>query len=71
MKKLVVIATVAAATLGAHSAAACDWNHQASANDPVVATAAPATTAARRTPKGTESPSTSVASDESARKVVK
>jgi hypothetical protein len=70
MKKLVVVTTFAAVALGAHSAAACDWNHQASTNAPVVATTSPATTPAEQTLKGAAPPSTNVASDESTRKAV-
>ena len=44
MKKIVIATTFAAVTLAAYSAAACDWNREARANDPVVATTAPPTT---------------------------
>ena len=44
MKKIVIAATFAAVTLTAYPAAACDWNRQASAKDPVVAATAPSTT---------------------------
>lgn len=73
MKKLVVVTAFVAVALAAHSAAACDWDHQASANapvDPVVATAAPTTTNTEQTSQGAVSPSTSVASDVSTRKSV-
>jgi hypothetical protein len=70
MKKLVAVTTFAAVALGAHSVAACDWNHQASTNDPVVATTSPATTTPEQTLKGAVPPSTSVASDEGTRKMV-
>ena len=70
MKKLVAITTFAAVALAAHSAAACDWNRQASANDAAVATTAPATTTTEQTSQGAVPPSTSVASDESTRKFV-
>jgi hypothetical protein len=69
MKKLVVVTTFAIVGLGAHSAAACDWNREASANDPVVATSAPENAAAQPS-TSTARVSTSVASDESTRKVV-
>ena len=69
MKKLVVVTTFAAAALGTHAVAACDWIHQASANAPVVATTSPATTTPEQTMKGAVPPSTNAASDESARKV--
>lgn len=70
MKKLVAVTSFAAVALGAHSAAACDLNRQANANDPVVATIAPATTPTEQMSKGAVAPSTSVASDETTRKVV-
>ena len=70
MKKLVVVTTFAAVALVSHSAAACDWNHQASANEPAVATAAPAAAATEQTSQGAAPASTSVASDESTRKLV-
>jgi hypothetical protein len=44
MKKLFVATTFAAVTLATYSAAACDWNREASAKTPVVATTAPSTT---------------------------
>jgi hypothetical protein len=68
MKKLVIVTTFATVALGAHSAVACDWNHETRANDPAVATA-PVTTTTEQTSKAAVPPSTSVASDESARKV--
>jgi hypothetical protein len=37
MKKLVVLAAFTAFAFAAHSAAACDWNREASANDQTVA----------------------------------
>jgi hypothetical protein len=70
MKKLVVVTTFAAVALGTHSAAACDWNHQASANDPVVANTTPAATTTEQMSKEAAPPSTSVAADESTGKVV-
>jgi hypothetical protein len=70
MKKLVVVTTFAVAALAAHSAAACDWNRQASANDPAVATTAPATITSGKTSQDAVPPSTGVASDESTRKTV-
>ena len=39
MKKLVVATAFAAFAFAAHSATACDWNRQASAKDPAVASA--------------------------------
>jgi hypothetical protein len=67
MKKIVIATTFAAVTLAAHPAAACDWNRQASAKDPVVATTARSTTVGQASPGAAVQP-TSVASDESNRK---
>ena len=67
MKKLLVVTSFAA--FAAYPAAACDWNHEASAKDQVVAaTAAPP----EQTPQATTaSPqATSVAVSESARKSI-
>jgi hypothetical protein len=68
MKKLLVVASFAA--FAAYPAAACDWNREASAQDPVVATTAATTT--EQTPLATPAspPPTSVAADESARKPI-
>jgi hypothetical protein len=72
MKKLLLVVTSFAA-FAAYPAAACDWNREASAQDPVVATTAATT---EQTPQATlqatpASPqATSVAADESARKPV-
>jgi hypothetical protein len=63
MKKIIVAATFAAVTLAAYPAAACDWNRQASAKDPVVATAAPPTTTGPTSQRAATQPP-SVASDE-------
>jgi hypothetical protein len=67
MKKLLVVTSFAA--LAATSAAACDWNREASAKDPVVATTA---TTTEQTPQATPaSPQpTSTVADESARKPI-
>jgi hypothetical protein len=67
MKKLLVVTSFAA--LVAYPAAACDWNHEASAKDQVVA-ATSATT--EQTPQATTvSPQpTSIAVNESARKSI-
>lgn len=67
MKKLLVVASFAA--FAAYPAAACDWNREASAQDPVVATTA---TTTEQTPLATPAspPATSVAADESARKPI-
>jgi hypothetical protein len=67
MKKLLVVTSFAA--FAAYPAAACDWNREASAQDPVVATTA---TTTQQTPLATPAspPTTSVAADESARKPI-
>jgi len=67
MKKLLVVASFTACA--AYPAAACDWNREASAQDPVVATTA---TTTEQTPLATPAspPTTSVAADESARKPI-
>ena len=68
MKKLLVAASFAA--LAAYPAAACDWNHEASASDPVVAATAATT---EQTPQAATPASpqpTSVAVGESARKPI-
>jgi hypothetical protein len=67
MKKLLVVASFA--VFAAYPAAACDWNHEASAQDQVVAAAAATT---EQTPQATTaSPqATSVAVNESVRKPV-
>jgi len=68
MKKLLVVTSFAA--FAAYPAAACDWNHEASAKDPVVAATA---TTTEQTPQATPASSpqaTSVAADESARKPI-
>jgi hypothetical protein len=46
MKKLVVVTAFAAFSFAVHSAAACDWNREASAEDQIVA-------ATDQTPKAT------------------
>jgi hypothetical protein len=67
MKKLLVVASFAA--FAAAPAAACDWNREASAQDPVVATTA---TTTDQTPLATpvSAPTTNVAADESTRKPI-
>jgi protein-disulfide isomerase len=67
MKKLLVVASFAAFAAG--PAAACDWNREASAQDPVVATTAmPTEQTAQATPVAPAT--TKVAADESARKPI-
>jgi hypothetical protein len=67
MKKLLVVTSFAA--FAAYPAAACDWNHEASAQDQVVAATA---AAPEQTPQATTvSPqATSVAVNESAHKSI-
>jgi hypothetical protein len=70
MPKLLVV-TIFAAAFAAYPAAACDWNREASTNDPVVATTAPvATEQATSQAAAAPAQADSVASDESARKPV-
>jgi hypothetical protein len=70
MTKLLVLTIFAAIAFAAGPASACDWNHEASTNDPAVATTAtpaePATSAAAATPPQ----AARVASDDNARKPV-
>jgi hypothetical protein len=67
MKKLLVVTSFAA--FAAYPAAACDWNHEASANEPVVAaTAATTDQTAQAAPASPQA--TNVAVDESARKPI-
>jgi hypothetical protein len=61
MKKLLVATSFAA--LAVYPAAACDWNHEASAKDQVVATTEQTPQATSATPQPT-----TTANDESARK---
>jgi hypothetical protein len=56
--------------LAAHPAAACDWNREANANVPVVATTAPLLQSLDRRPKVGVAQSRSVASDEGNRKPI-
>ena len=68
MKKLVVAASFAA--LATYPAAACDWNHEASAKDQVVATAGTTTEQAPQATTAASPQPTSVAADASARKSI-
>jgi hypothetical protein len=63
MRKIIVAATFAAVTLAAYPAAACDWDRQASAKDPVVAATAPPATTGQASQRAVIQPPT-VASDE-------
>jgi hypothetical protein len=67
MKKLLVVISFAA--LAVTPAAACDWNREASAENPVVATT---TATTEQTPQAMPAspPATSVAADESTRKPI-
>ena len=67
MTKLLVVTTFAAIAFAAGPASACDWNREASTNDPAVATPAESTTsqAAATPPQAAR-----VASDDNARKPV-
>jgi hypothetical protein len=70
MTKLLVVTTFAAIAFAAGPASACDWNREASTNDPAVATAAtpaePTTSPAAATPPQ----AARVVSDDNARKSV-
>jgi|tagenome__1003787_1003787.scaffolds.fasta_scaffold19031658_2 hypothetical protein len=67
MKKLLAVASFAA--FAAYPAAACDWNREASAQDPVVATtAAPTEQTIQALPASP--PATSVAVNERAREPI-
>jgi len=70
MTKLLVVTTFAAFAFAAGPASACDWNREASTNDPAVATTA--TPAEQMTSQAAATPpqATSVASNETARKPV-
>jgi hypothetical protein len=70
MTKLLVVTTFAAVAFAAGPAAACDWNREASTNDPAVATAA--APAERTTSQAAATPpqAASVASDQSTRKPI-
>jgi hypothetical protein len=71
MPKLLVVATFAAAAFAAYPAAACDWNREASTNDPAVATTT-ATPSEQTTSQAAATPPQAerVGSDEGARKPV-
>jgi hypothetical protein len=69
MKKLLVATSFAA--FAAYPAAACDWNHEASANEPVVAATATTDQTPQASPATPASPQAmNVAVDESARKPI-
>jgi hypothetical protein len=67
MKKLLVITSFA--VFAAYPAAACDWNHEASAKDPVVATTATTPEQTSQATPASPRPTSTVA-DESARKPI-
>ncbi|HWZ39922.1 MAG TPA: hypothetical protein VNY08_16640 [Bradyrhizobium sp.] len=54
MRKLVVATAFAAVAFAAQSAAACDWNREASTEQQVVATTAPPTPAPQTTSTATQ-----------------
>ena len=68
MKKLVVAASFAA--LATYPAAACDWNHEASAKDQIVAATGTTIEQAPQAATPTSPQPTSVAADQSARKAI-
>ena len=73
MKKLVVVAAFAAVAFAVYPATACDWNREASAKDPAVATAADQTPQATPTCSGPNCAApqpTNVASEASVHKTV-
>jgi hypothetical protein len=68
MKKLIVGTAFAAAALASQSALACDWNREASTQNPVVATAASPTTAAQQAIQSTALQPTNAAPQENVRR---
>jgi hypothetical protein len=68
MTKLLVVTTFAAFAFAAGPAAACDWNREASTNDPAVATTATPTQQTTAQAATTQPQTASVAFNESARK---
>jgi hypothetical protein len=68
MKKLLVAASFAA--LATYPAAACEWDHEASAKDQVVAATAPPTEQAAPAATPVSPQPTSVAADQSVRKPI-
>ena len=63
MNKLLAVATFAAVAFAVQSAAACDWNREASTETPAVATAAPAVEPSQQ-PTGTAPQPTATAESE-------
>jgi hypothetical protein len=68
MTKLLVVTTFVAVAFAAGPAAACDWNREASTNDPAVATTATPTEQTTSQAAATQPQGASVASNENARK---
>jgi hypothetical protein len=68
MTKLLVVTTFAAVAFTAYPAAACDWNREASTNDPAVASAAVPTEQTTSQAAAAPSQASTVASAESTRK---
>ena len=68
MKKLLVVASFTA--LATYPAAACDWNHEANAQDQVVAATAATTDPAPQAATPASPQATGVAVDQSARKPI-
>ena len=63
MNKLVVVTAFAVVALAAQSAAACDWNREASAQSPAIATAAPPATAEQTAQTAVPQPSNAAAQE--------
>jgi hypothetical protein len=68
MTKFLVATTFAVVAFSAYPAAACDWNREASTNDPVVASAATPTGQTTSQAAAAPSQTASVVSDKSTRK---
>jgi hypothetical protein len=67
MKKFVVVTAFAAVALAAQSAAACDWNREASVQNPVAATASTPTSATKQTSQSAARVSTNGAPEQAVR----
>jgi hypothetical protein len=70
MTKLLVVTTFAAIAFAAGPASACDWNREASGNDPAVAATATPTQPTTAQAAATPPQAARVASDDNARKPV-
>jgi len=62
-RKLVVVTAFAAVALTAQSAAACDWNRQASTEQPAVATAVPSPQTQQAVPAPSQTSTAAAATD--------